>query len=567
MTQEAVASRPASPSPAEIFACLGIGLLVMVPELVSGTSYSDSFRYNIVWSEAFAAAIQRGELLPRWLPDSWDGMGSPAFYFYPPLFFVTAGLIAWAGVGLLTTAAATSLASALFIGLSGVTMRLWLAEQVPLRVARVCALLWMVAPYRLIDIYARGALAEATIYASLPLLMWGVARLGRGAGGAALPAVAAGYGLMLIGHLPVTLLATLTVIPAFALTRMWGSREERGARLALAMGGGLAGVGLAAFFLLPALTLLDHVSADQLFTPFFLPDNWLFLHGPNSLFQPSVSEGQAAGFLLSLGQAMLGVLCLLRFRTVAGVALWSLLLVLFFLLLAGAAPGVWDLPLVRQVQFPSRLLVLAEFAALTLLALVWGRFRPLLLVLPALPLALGSMLAVRMAAERVAIAAERGAFDRDVIRKDWREAPEYLPAGYPIAFDEKGRANPATIVLPPRGEVVTMADKATVSAVRRTGTGGLAFTVRVSEPARLEIRRFWFPGWTARIEGGQSLTPGPSPSGLAALTVPAGTHVVRVERGRAPLERAAMLISLATVLLLLAASRYFLRRRTRLTAF
>src|SRR5437870_7276042 len=50
---------------------------------------------HLNWLEQFPRLFREGNLYPRWMPDSFWGFGSPAFYFYPPLAYWLASLISF----------------------------------------------------------------------------------------------------------------------------------------------------------------------------------------------------------------------------------------------------------------------------------------------------------------------------------------------------------------------------------------------------------------------------------------------------------------------------------------
>src|SRR6476620_7857586 len=62
-------------------------LLLLAPSLIAGTLLSDNAAWNLNWADQFARQVQGGILYPRWLADSFRGLGAPTFYFYPPLPF------------------------------------------------------------------------------------------------------------------------------------------------------------------------------------------------------------------------------------------------------------------------------------------------------------------------------------------------------------------------------------------------------------------------------------------------------------------------------------------------
>ena len=69
----------------------GAALFLMSPALIMGAPAIDSATYTHVWTQQYASEMARGVVYPRWLPQSFEGLGSPAFYFYPPLAFHLAG--------------------------------------------------------------------------------------------------------------------------------------------------------------------------------------------------------------------------------------------------------------------------------------------------------------------------------------------------------------------------------------------------------------------------------------------------------------------------------------------
>ena len=75
-------------------AIAAFALLLILPALLSPLKLHDSFWIDWVWVDQFGEQLRQGQLYPRWLPASHDGLGSPVFYYYPPLAFYPAGLLA-----------------------------------------------------------------------------------------------------------------------------------------------------------------------------------------------------------------------------------------------------------------------------------------------------------------------------------------------------------------------------------------------------------------------------------------------------------------------------------------
>ena len=239
---------------------------------------------------------------------------------------------------------------AVILWASGMAMYAWLRRETGNgKIALWGAIVYMAAPYHLFDHFVRGALAEFTVYLFLPLVFLSIRR----------PVLLGfSYAGLIVSHLPVALLVSATVLPAYLLFRMRKPLE-----LARAAVGGTLGLGLAAIYLLPALTLQGWISAASFWTRYFHIENW-YLLAPDRWPEPTVMyivisctiawTFLAAGHLPILSQTRRCVL-------LGAVALACLVL------MTGLVPWFWQLPELAKVQFPWRLLVVVEFAGVTAL--------------------------------------------------------------------------------------------------------------------------------------------------------------------------------------------------------
>jgi len=356
-------------------AIAAFAILLTLPAMLSPLKLHDSFWIDWVWTDQFGDQLRQGQLYPRWLPASHDGLGSPVFYYYPPLSFYPAGLLA--ALGMMPGAAIVVTFGLAFAG-SGAAMFLWARGWTNHPLA--ASFFFMAAPYHLADFYGRGALAETFGIAFIPLLALGLKRVAEGKG----PALAAiAYAGMIATHLPLALLASLFLVPAYALYLTKGRP-----RALLAFAPPLAiGLALSAIYLLPALMLEPYRDAAVLWSHDVLrPDHWLLItHWGEPL------DGMRLITLKTIAVVALPALVMAwRWRS-----LWGGWAILCCLVVAGLIPFFWDLPLIRSVQFPFRALPFAEFGLATALALApkgGGRLATLL-ALPALALSATFLLA------------------------------------------------------------------------------------------------------------------------------------------------------------------------------
>ena len=68
-------------------ATLGISILLFfIAAAVLPVSGYDGAT-QLIWIPSFRSLLDSGSMIPRWLPNSFNGLGSPTFYFYPPLAY------------------------------------------------------------------------------------------------------------------------------------------------------------------------------------------------------------------------------------------------------------------------------------------------------------------------------------------------------------------------------------------------------------------------------------------------------------------------------------------------
>jgi len=344
-------------------------------------------------------------------------------------------------------------------------------DQVLAAVHDAGAIAYMVAPFHLYHLYGTGALAEASTYASVPLVMLALARLGEGRT-RFLPVLAISYAALVFSHLPTTLLVTLFLVaPYVALVAAGAKRPVR--FLTLALAGGLIGIALAAVFVIPALALLHYVSPRALNGSFYRPENWFFWHVRAAMMAARML------FIVPISMAVFlfaaGTIVAARSKPSRRAPLfWAALTLFLVLLIAGAFPMVWELPGLRLVQFPWRALLLCEFTTVTLIVIGTPPIRNVFVLGGIAALAFGYVALGLIAAHtigRTSSGQQRAAAE---IRADYWDAPEYLPAGTKI--DQGAGPDDIQIILPRRPLASASNPRSKVDAVQ-TPDGGITAVV------------------------------------------------------------------------------------------
>ncbi|MFL6215086.1 MAG: 6-pyruvoyl-tetrahydropterin synthase-related protein [Blastocatellia bacterium] len=210
---------------------------------------------------AFDETLRSGVYLPRWLGGMNGGYGAATTLFYAPLLYYALSA-AHALTG--DWVAALELVVALAAVGSGIAMYVSARALWSRGASAVAALLYVLSPYHLIDLYHRGAFAELLAFMWMPLVMWAFIKLTRGFNPAALAGGAVAMALLVLTHPPTAYLFALAYM-AFVI--FYAARSKRRPLLINGMAVLIMGGALAAFYALPAV--LEKSLVNQSVTDLF----------------------------------------------------------------------------------------------------------------------------------------------------------------------------------------------------------------------------------------------------------------------------------------------------------
>lgn len=351
-------------------AILSTALLATAVLALRGNTCGDDFDFHLLsWMEA-ARSWQRGVWYPHWIHLANYGAGEPRLVFYPPASWMLGGLLGGAS----SWAAAPILFALLALLACGWSMYRLAREWVPRGPATVAACLYTANPYALFVLYQRSALAELLAGAWIPLIV--LFALKRDSTVTALGLVVAAVWLT---NPPAAVMASyLLAFLAFGLTLL-----ERRAWPALRAAGGMAlGLGLSAFYIVPAFYEQRWVEIQRTIAPGIrVADSFLFMRTGESYHDYIL---HIASWIVCLEMAVAAIAAWQAWRPgpVTHLTLSSprsqahmerllialLPLILFLQLPASAA--VWNrTPWLRFMQFPWRWLMVLSMAACMLIAL------------------------------------------------------------------------------------------------------------------------------------------------------------------------------------------------------
>src|SRR5262249_50691725 len=222
-------------------------------------------------------------------------------------------------------------------------------------------------------VYTRGALAETWTFAWMPLVLAAVDKVPKRSRYSII-ALALSYAALVLTHLPTTLIFSLIPL-AYAL--YFAPENQRRRSVLLTAAGMSLGAGLAAIYLIPALSMQEFIfHTTQGIGGHYYFGNWF-------LFTRVYWTGWTAQyFYAALGSLLLGFLAFatLRFGSRGmwqkQARFWFATTVCAFLMMTPVSKPVWQLiTTLQKVQFPFRFNTVLTLAVASLMAFGFSQLR------------------------------------------------------------------------------------------------------------------------------------------------------------------------------------------------
>jgi len=388
-------------------------MLAVLPLMLHGCSCGHDFDFHLQnWLEA-SGQWKAGIFKPVWdFSAAWKA-GEPRLLFYPPISWMTGGLLTL----LLPFKAVPVAFTWLSLFLSGLTMRRLLRPDMGDMAATLGGCIYLANPYMLFVAYERTAYGELLAAAWMPLLFAALLRP-HASTRAALWRVAVPVALLWLTNAPAAVVGSYSML-AMGVVRMvqlrWGHRRMM-VRYALTMATGYAlGLLAASIYLVPAVYQRESVQSAMAVIEGLRPwESFLFQHTADAGHDRVLAQASRIAVRMLLSAALTAVVVWLRMRTEEKalfaamtprerrerrqVSAYAVLLpmavftAMVLLLLLPVSRHVWmRAPELVFLQFPWRFLVAESVAACVLLMLAlrpdrWTRVRR------AVPLAAGLVL-------------------------------------------------------------------------------------------------------------------------------------------------------------------------------
>ena len=518
---------------------------------------------------ALADALQAGVLYPRWFPDYAFGYGYPVLNYYPPLFYYPSALLNLAGLDVVAT---LRFPIAVGFGLSALWTYRLARTFFSIWPAVACTFCYLFHPYRMIDLFERGAFPELTAFLWLPLVtLYGVQAVAsfsrqksvesgdpetlfqraRSCGINLAKAGLAFGGLILTHHLTAFMaLILFAVVFVFFVLQRHRVTAASPISVGFIMAGFVAvGSLVTSWSTLPVLMELEWVKISKGYSI-----GWWKNHmaGWNDLFEPaliySYSYGDMPTFDLPIYTIPIGIFALyivlvskarnLHFLTFIGlsstiIAAW---------LTTEASYWLWATFefLFEKLQFPWRWQVFVAFGTSLLLAACLEHLH----VLRRLPANIVPSIAIAISAyivlySTVGLDYPTGDDSRykeisssslwQLNSQSWdRDSEGNRMGGWPREFMPVWiDVDPRSIGGPPWEELALPDSNETLAVVPvRSGLLQQHYQVTSQETFRLLFHQFFFPPWRVTIDGIQTRVEPAGQLSLASVQVPPGIHNV-----------------------------------------
>ncbi|MEK7154921.1 MAG: hypothetical protein AAB697_02235 [Patescibacteria group bacterium] len=341
--------------------------LVLIPLFNPGFYTSPDGPSHLTKIAYFYQSLQSGNFFPGWVQGLNNNLGYPIFFFTYPLPYYAASLFKFLSLG---TIDSLKLVMALVTLSGSLGMYMWIYQVFRKKnLALMSAVLYLFTPYRFLDFYVRAAFGEVVFLGLIPWLFWSMEK---------------SY-FKTTSIITATLILSHLQLSAIFLPISFLFKHSLRAQI--------LGLGLAAFFWLPAILLLPLTKFSQ--TVQFIPFEHLatlkqVIYSPwgFGFSKPGPIDGMSfqlgiVNWLVLFASTITALIKKNKFFLVAVTICW-----LSIILVTSSPFGFWKLPQVQTIQFPWRLLtiplIFMPLLAVSLFSLIKSKLPIIILIILAI---------------------------------------------------------------------------------------------------------------------------------------------------------------------------------------
>lgn len=493
----------------------------------------------------FYQNLVEGNIIPRWSQDLNYGFGHPVLMFFYPFPYYAASAFHILGFSFIDS---TKLFFGITYILSGIFMFLFVRKLYGETAGIFSSILYLLAPYRFVDLYVRGAIGEHAAFLFLPLILYFFIKLSKSfALGSFIGASLSIAGLILTHNAVSLMFLPLIILYAGYLVLVSKVKKTLIFTMICIM---LIGFGISAFFWVPAVfeakyTLRNIVTSGEYSTR-FVKDVTSFMYG-------HWNYGGSGEFSVQIGivhllSALSALVALIFFskknRHVALIAMGLLLYSLVALfLMSPTSSFIWQKFIILQsFQFPWRFLSVIVFTTSFLggvfIYIIPTRYR----IFAAVFLGIALFLISKDYWHAKGYLVKNDDYFTGVKRTTTNDTGESSPI-WSVRFMEK----------PAKANIEVIIGNAKIWELKRTSTVH-GYGITAVEKSRIRENTLYFPGWEVFVDGKKKDIEFQDPQnrGLMTFIVEKGKHAIDVRFKETKLRMFSNLLSLFSILVIIA---------------
>jgi len=486
-------------------------------------------------------ALRDGQIPPRWAPDFGWGYGMPLLHFYPPLPYYLAEIFYWLGF---SAVVAIKIVFALNFFAGFWFMFLWAKEFWGKIGGIVAAVAFTYLPYRAVQFYVRGALAELMAMTFLPLFFYSAYKLVKTKKREFVILTALAIAAVFLAHNVIALLAVF-FFSLYFLSQLLLKIEYKKRlilpwkSLILVVMAVLGGIALSAFFILPAYFEKDNTIVSSLAGGFsYYKLHFVFLRqlidrrwayggsvlGPND----DISFQIGVPHILLVGLSIAPFLVFIRKRRYHFIAILLycyMVVLLSIFMMTFHSQFIWErLTILHIAQFPWRFLTFVGVAVCFLSGSLWGLIKS-----PRWALSLaGTVVLATIALNFNYFKPEKFWPVDDFYYTDRNKIKTQMSG---VLFDyipRWAKKNPPLFDRPYQtsAQINNWQEK----------TGFYSFVTTNQEMTLFSLNNFYFPGWKVLVDNQEKQINYQNPLGIIEFVLPGGTHQVVIKLTKTSLQ-------------------------------
>ncbi len=473
---------------------------------------------------AFYTSLSEGNLIPDWAGDLNATYGYPLFIFTYPLPYYTISLFHFLGLGFIGSVKATMAA---FFILSGLSFFALASRKFGPRVGLVSSIFYLYSPYHLIDMHYRVALGELASFIFLPLCLLFIRR----------PILLAiSISLLILSHQAISLF----FIPLLFIYCLIQKVNIKHIFLSFSLG-----LALSAFYWLPVVFETGYTHQPQSAkTVEFWPVS-SYLYSPWKI--GFLWQGHFGELAFPIGYIHLPVFALaayISFKTRQN-RYWVICFLFLFFLMQGFSRPLWQIiPLINNIQFSYRLMVIISFISALLAGLFFSRVKvspfwtkaTLFLVITTSILAWSNRRTIPEITDQT-LAAELPLATSKSGEGFFPAAPKWVPRDLPWASQV------------PLAHAEILAGSGEITPLTRT-TNTHTYSIQAATNLQIQENTLYFPGWQLFVNN-QPISISPNRLGIITFSLSPGQYNAKLTFTATPVRTFSKQISLLSLLVLI----------------